>query len=481
MLGVCLLWIFCPSPASASPWAEVGDSQLRSDIEVLASAGVIDNITTQWPIPWAGILYRLDRAGALDGQPDYVRAAAARVHDEGYAQAGTGRLHAAVTADATNDPSVVRGFDAMGRQYEQGAVSAEYMWPSTAARISVGGQSLDSRDHQTLMLDNSYIAQRVGDAVINAGYLTQWWGPGWISAMSLSNNARPFPQIGITRGDTAPFESPWLHWLGPWQGEIFVGDLDGPRMATNTLLVGTRASISPFSGFEFGLARMTMMCGSGHSCDPATDFFDVKNTDRYPDKVKNQANIDLRYTHRIFATSLAVYMQLMNSDGPNPFVHSSTSHLYGGSLWFNLGADTARLTLEYANSIASNDLFWGKNQYGVTYNSVNYPDGVQYRNRNLGFSLGDDSRLETVQFSVVTPRNITYTFTFDRALIMSSFTPVGANIVTTKPVIINFGEARITVPFKAVNVDLAVRAQSDRPRPNQGFEAGSELAIRYSF
>src|SRR5208282_4732093 len=102
MLGGCLLWVFFASPASASPWAEVGDSQLRSDIEVLASAGVIDNITTQWPIPWAGILYRLDRAGALEGQPDYVRAAAARVHDEGYAQAGTGRLHAAVAADATS-------------------------------------------------------------------------------------------------------------------------------------------------------------------------------------------------------------------------------------------------------------------------------------------------------------------------------------------------------------------------------------------
>ncbi len=331
------------------------------------------------------------------------------------------------------------------------------------------------------MLDNSYIAQRFDDAVISAGYMTQWWGPGWISAMSLSNNARPFPQIGITRGDTVPFQSRWLSWLGPWQGNIFVGDLDGQRIATNTLLVGTRASISPFSGFEFALGRMTMMCGSHHICDPPYELVTVKNTNLHPDKVKNQANIDLRYTRQVFGTSLAVYTQLMNSDGPNPFVHSSTSHLYGGSLWFNLGRDTARLTLEYANSIPTNNLFWGKNQYGFTYNSSNYPDGVQYRDRNLGYSLGDDFRLGSVQFSVVTPRNITYTFTFDRALIMSSFTPNGANIVTTSPVIINFGEARITVPFQSVKVDLAVRAQSDKPRPNQGFEAGSELALRYSF
>ncbi len=45
--------------ANASPWAEVGDSQLRSDIEILAAANVIDGITTHWPLPWAGIVSRL--------------------------------------------------------------------------------------------------------------------------------------------------------------------------------------------------------------------------------------------------------------------------------------------------------------------------------------------------------------------------------------------------------------------------------------
>ena len=502
MLGGCLLWVIFASPASASPWAEVGDLQLRSDIEVLASAGVIDNITTQWPIPWAGILSRLDKPGALEGQPNYVRAAAERVHDAGYSQAGTGRLHTSVTTDVTNDPSVVRGFDAMGRQNEQGAVSAEYMWPSTAARISVGGQSpaagssqqylawnnsYISRDKQILMLDNSYIAQRVGDAVISAGYLTQWWGPGWISALSLSNNARPFPQIQITRGDTSPFESRWLRWLGPWQGEFFVGDLDGPRINTNTLLVGERASISPFTGFELALGRITMMCGSGgHTCNPPYETIDLfRNTGTQTVISKSQADLDMRYTHQVFGSSVAIYSQIMMSNGPNgsipPIYNLIPSYLYGGSVWFSLGRDTARLTLEYTNTNPTNNLFFGVVDHSFTYNSGLYPDSMQYRDRNFGFSLGDDSILGSVQFSVVTPRNITYTFSFNRALIMSSMTASGANIVSSSPVIINSGEARITVPFESVKIDLAVRAQSDQPRPSHGSEEGAELAMRYSF
>ncbi len=50
--------------------------------------------------------------------------------------------------------------------------------------------------------------------------MTHWWGPGWISALALSNNARPIPQIGISRIDTSPFKTKWLSWMGPWQAEF---------------------------------------------------------------------------------------------------------------------------------------------------------------------------------------------------------------------------------------------------------------------
>src|SRR5215469_3643433 len=95
--------------SAAAPWAEVGDAQLRSDIEVLAASGLIDNVTTQWPLPWGGILYRLGQSDALDNQPDYVRAAAERVAQEAEDAIATDRVNYGVTSDVTNLPNVVRG------------------------------------------------------------------------------------------------------------------------------------------------------------------------------------------------------------------------------------------------------------------------------------------------------------------------------------------------------------------------------------
>ena len=202
--------------AAASPWAEVGDAQLRSDVEVLAAAGLIDDVTTQWPLPWGGVLYRLEHADALDDQPDYVRAAAERLEQLGKDATAAGRVNYAVTSDFTNLPDVVRGFDTLGHEDMQSQVTAEWMGEDTSVRLQVGAQSLNRYDHQALLLDGSQAMQRIGNAVVYAGYITHWWGPGWDTALSLSNNARPFPQLGITRIDTTPFSSHWLSWIGPW-------------------------------------------------------------------------------------------------------------------------------------------------------------------------------------------------------------------------------------------------------------------------
>ncbi len=260
-----LLWV----PVHASPWAEVGDAQLRSDIEVLAAAGVIDGITTHWPLPWASIVTSLRNHGAMSDQPGFVRDAAQRVLSEARAQMQFGSLHVSATVDATNEPSVVRSFDGLGRETAQGQVSAEYMGSTTAIRLAAGAEVHDRTGRTAFVPDGSYVAQKIGGAVIYGGYLTHWWGPGWISALSLSNNARPMPQIGIERDETSAFQTPWLSWIGPWQMEFLVGWLDDSRIATNTLYNGLRFTFNPLPGLEIGLARTEQFCGKGHPCVPS--------------------------------------------------------------------------------------------------------------------------------------------------------------------------------------------------------------------
>jgi hypothetical protein len=483
--------------ATASPWAEVGDAQLRSDIEILAADGLIDDVTTQWPLPWGGVLSRLEKSDALEFEPDYVRAAAERVEAQARSAIGIGRVNYAATADFTNLPEVVRGFDALGREDAQGQVSAEWMGGDSAVRLQLGAQSLNRFDHQTLLLDGSYAMHRVGDALLYAGYITHWWGPGWDTALSLSNNARPFPQIGITRMDTAPFSSPWLSWLGPWQAEFLVGLLDGPRLARNTAFDGTRVSFNPLPGLEVALARSQELCGSDqpptayfngiHPCSPLAEYINVRNDASHPGESKDEVDFDLRYTNRLGDVSYALYTQEMNRD-TGPFVHSDTSHLFGASAWVPLCGTAVRFTAEYADTISTQNFFsFNKDFYGQTYWDYKYQDGWQYRGRTLGSSLDTDSRLASFHASWPGAGSWTYTLSYYRASIGSPNTPArdsslnaaGANRVSAIPVTIDIGEARVHFPYEQFSIDLVVRLQDDQPRPDSGFAAAGEVAFAY--
>jgi hypothetical protein len=497
LLGVTLVSLSAIAvPAHSSPWAEVGDAQLRSDVDLLAAAGVVDNITTQWPIPWAGLLDRLNENNLLEVQPSYIRAAAKRVLAKGEKALDTHGVRFSAKTDVTNLPSVIRGFDAMGRQNSEEQFSGDFVDGSTAARLSIGARSTDTlgpasiqttqyltqkmgtltKDHQTLVLDDSYVAQRIGNAVIYGGYITHWWGPGWISALSLSNNARPLPQIGISRIDTAPFKTPWLSWIGPWQMEFIVGVLDGPRLARNTTYDGLRLTINPLPGVEIGINRTDEMCGTGHPCQPVKEYFNFQNNNANPDSINGESQIDVRYSNIILKTPFEFYMSIMNED-TNPIIHSVSSHQFGASAWIPVGRNVARLTAEYTDTVPTANIFGGATFYGDAYNDYKYTDGMRYRGQTLGFSLDSDSRLASLQASIVNSHGITWTLTWDHANISDSQNG-HFNIVTTSPVAVNLGEAKLTIPMDGLTLGLAARMQDDQPQPQHGFAAAGEMSLK---
>ena len=466
-------------PVRASPWAEVGDAQLRSDIEILANAGVLDNLTTNWPLPWAGILARLDD-GALAGQPDYVREAGERVLAKAQDALHLDKVALSASVDATNDPNVAYGFDGMGRETVQAQVSAEYVSNTAAIRINAGAIVDHKNGHTEFMPDGSYAAFTDYGVLAYAGYVTHWWGPGWISALSISNNARPFPQVGVERLDTAPLEIPVLSWLGPVQEEVFLGWLDDSRDATNTLLDGARVSFSPIHGLELALERTDELCGKGHPCKPLATYFDFRNDPKHPSRTNDEADIDIRYSNSIAGLPFSIYTQIMNED-TNPIVHSASSHLFGTTVWLPVGATRVRVTAEYTDSIATQNIFsFGKDIFGASYHDTKYADGMRYRGHTLGFSLDSDSRLATLQASWIGPRDIVYTLTYDHAFVGSPNSPT-SNRVTTAPVTIDLGEARVSFPFRTWMIDVAGRLQTDQPRPDKGFEASIETALRVPF
>ena len=470
--------------AHAAPWADVGDSQLRSDIEQLAAAGVIENVTTQWPIPWGRLLDRLTPDNpVLSGAPMYVQEAAERVRLQAGSQMMPDTVGASISIDGTNSPELVRGFDALGLSNEQGQASLSWNGEATAVRISAGAQSHNRFDHETLLLDGSFIAHQFGNTALYIGEITHWWGPGWISALSESNNAHPIPQLGITRINPEPFHTRWLSWLGPWQAEFFVGWLNGPRSARNTLLDGLHMSINPLPGLELGVARLDELCGAGHPCNPAKSYFDLSNSNSHPSTTNDEGNIDIKYDGTLGTLAYSVYLQFMNED-TNPFLHSGTSHLAGFTTWQPVGDTRVRITAEWADSVATTNIFsFGDYIYTFAYNDYKYVDGMRYFGRAFGFSLDDDSRLDTLQLSWTGAYSITWTLTYDHADVSNmhdGFLSASiANPLTTAPVAINLGEVRAGIPLGRFTIDAALRYQDDQPRPDHGHLTSGELRVRY--
>lgn len=469
-----------PHQAFASPWAEVGDNQLRSDIELLAAAGVVADVTTHWPLPWQSLVHGIRRAN-LSLQPAAVQEAAARVLARAQAENAPG-ISASVSADATNKTSPVYGFDGMGRGKGEGQFSLSGSSGIFSGRISLGAYAQDfGRGNAKLMPDGTYVAAKLGGALVYAGYLDHWWGPGEISALSLSNNARPMPQVGIERSSTDASSWPVLNWLGPWQAEFLLGYMDGARIQTDTYYNALRFTFNPLPGLEIGLARTEMFCGQGHACVPFRDYFDFNNDPTNINKTNDEGLIDIKYSHVFGRVPAQFYMQLMNEDS-SPITHSGTSHLFGASIFLPVAQNPLKLTVEYSDSISTTDIFsFGNNLDGFSYTNAGYPDGMRYRDRTLGFSLDDDSTLLSLQGSWTDAGGRFYEVSLHHATVGSSQAQ-GLNILSPTPVLLNMGEARVTLPLElgahGMKLDLAGRMQDDQFRPNRGFAASVEAALR---
>ncbi len=389
--------------------------------------------------------------------------------------------------DATNAPEIVRGFDALGRQNVQTQGTLSWNGESTFVQLSAGVQSHDHFDGQTLLLDGTYIARQINGAAVYAGYMTHWWGPGWISALELSNNARPIPQIGISRIDTSPFKSRWLSWMGPWQAEFFVGVLDGDMIPNHTLVDGLRLNINPLPGLDIGVARLDEACGHDHPCNPVVSYFDLRNTDQHPSKTNDQGDISVKYSHRLGEIDLSGYLELMNEDS-NPVYHSGSSHLFGLTAWVPVGQTRVRFTAEFADTIPTTNIFnFGTYEYGFAYNDYKYLGGMRYRDRALGSSLDTDSKLITLQASWLGPYNVNWTLSYHHADVdaqppFNSEVYSSISYVSSAVVPISVGEVRASFPIlEHFTVDAAVRYSTDQPRPAHGSQGAGELRLKYSF
>jgi len=399
MMGVALAGALLCSRADAAsvPWTP--SLAARSAIEVLVDDGGLPLTVSQWPLPRDAVQRALDSLPS-DLSPE-LAAARAVVQAELRAQQSA---RVGVTVRQRQDAISGFGDDATPGSSVQ-LRSGELDGPHLAMQI---GGRLDAEDevggsHATPRLDDSAVAIDALGVQAQIWAHRSWWGPGWQSALPLSNNAPALDGIGLQRASVMPSESPWLKWLGPWNAELFLArtEGDGVGIGSRALLSGVRLTARPLPLVEVGLTRMLQFGGTGHQDQESLAGFwrgisgQDQNTKPGVDASQDSGNGLAGYDLRVRCPDglrCAAYGQAEGEDDKKHLPYRFME-LLGLETWGNDGV--TRMYFELAE-VSCRLSIQGTSEHQCAYRNHSYPGGYTSGDRWLGASVGSDARLLTL-------------------------------------------------------------------------------------
>jgi hypothetical protein len=404
--------------ANADPWLAPGDEALRSDIQLLADAGILRGPVTTWPISWPDIA-RDALAANIVGLNDSTAEALLRVQRLSRAASAHGYAGAGIRVTGAYEPTMLRGFADSPR--EEGEVALRASWLSDHLALNLQGSVVtDPDDGKQFRADGSYLGVNVGNFMISAGFMERWWGPGWDGSLTLSTNARPIPSITLERNYTDPFKSKWLSWIGPWRASIALGEMEGEDLAVpHVRFLAARVNFKPRPWVEFGLTRTAQFCGGDRPCDWDT-FTDVlfgrDNTEEGDDPNEEPGNQTAGYDVRVRspwkALPVAFHTQWIGEDEagglPSKFLGQ-----FGLEFWGSTPLGGYLLRAEYADTAC---MFNNPApQFNCAYRHNIYPQGYAYRGRIIGHALDNDSRMTSVAALLTRPNGDVFSLEVRRA------------------------------------------------------------------
>lgn len=386
----------------AEPWIDTSNIYLRASIQQLADAGYIKTPVTTFPLMWVDIgrdLKQIKYASLNSAEKEafnYIN------HNFKAAQRNTKTLE-------FNTAIKDKRFTSFGEDFRDKnniKMQTSFMTDSIAGSIT-SSYNVDPRDGKKIRLDGSYIAGFVGNWALTFGKQDRWWGPGWDTNLSLTNNARPLAALSLSRRSATPFEVPFTEIKIPWTVTSFMGVMDDNRIIDDTLLWGFRLNFKPLDSLEIGVTRLAQWGGKGRSKSFST-FTDVLlgkdncgasgldcgiNKENEPGN--QQAGYDLRYSLSVLNTPIAIYGQYFAEDGDNS--GSSLSFLtepqvqVGIDTQLNLYSTPTTIFLEYTDTYADcrdND---NSNIGDCFYEHHIYQTGMRYQQRTLGNLYDNDA------------------------------------------------------------------------------------------
>jgi hypothetical protein len=408
-------------PQAGTPYMPSWSARLR--LQQLSDEAALALTTSHWPLPSSAVLDVLN-ALSLPASAGHLQTAKRLVIQEIEQQQAKGSI--GVQLRTPSDALV--GY---GENYTPGS-SSQVLTPavqgalgqhlSYAARLGgkfeVSANSLSSTN-SGLGTDKAYQLRPEGSAAVlgwrgwnvQAGSQRYWWGPGWQHSMINGSNNPAWTGVGIQRGSTAPSQSSWLRWLGPWNLDIFVAKAQDPLVVSNQAqgfnFSGARLTMKPQPWLELGFSRGMQQGGTGRPSGVGefikAFFGQETNYDGLPGQAPDSSGQIAGYDARVrcpqglgatLGGSCAAYVQIMGEDSagsalPLPFKFMS---LWGFEQSYGQGRYHA--FVEYANSSAYSLPWDTKPSFPGYVNGVYNQDYTQGA-RWAGPSIGSGSKVLT--------------------------------------------------------------------------------------
>ncbi|MFC3096001.1 capsule assembly Wzi family protein [Alteromonas sediminis] len=389
-------FVLAGTKSQASPWVGISDASLHNDVQTLVEFGYLTSVSMTYPLPWKGIDSQLSQI-TVGSMPSAARIAYVRLQHYLAQTVNRRTVHMAGLHLSSEEKRFSRFSN---NEYDKGRLY--YSAEMRSGRIA-GRAKVNVLDDGSSHIDGSYMAYTFDDWTVRAGMIDQWWGAGQSSSLILSNNARPIKTLALSRATSAPSESAWLRWLGPWYATFQLGQLEAQRHIPNAKLAMSRVNLSPLSNLEIGLSWVAMWGGDGvgnglgrlfdvmtfrevcadgsENCDPAL------NT-----KVGNHlAGYDIKYTLMAFGQPVNLYAQRIGEDAADYWRVTDTADLLGISTYV-MGA---KVSVEWSdtNVQCNGDDSPKTNCY---YEHSEFKSGYRHRGRAIGSAYDSDAEVLTM-------------------------------------------------------------------------------------
>ena len=373
----------------------MNDLKLKADLDWLNAQGVAQISTSTWPLTANEIKRALNTSNAqTPAQQQILQSVQTRLsQNRNSVVKGSAALH--VQTDRDQLPQKFADDKLAGQQASVGVSLSEAEWEFNLQANLKNDKLID--DGSDVSFEGSYLAGTAANQWLIAGKIPTWWGPGHDGSLIRGDASLPVTGFTMQRDQQATPISPYLSWVGPWQYQLFAGQLEDYKAIPDTKLIGMRLTANPTDWLELGASRTFMWGGEGKS-ESLSSFFDAltgtkDNVDDADEDISDQlAGFDARLSLAPLTNSnfpVSIYGQYVGEDEAG-YLPAKNMYLAGIDYSSSINTDSLgimpyQIYTEWTDTRSSGEV------KGISYNHYVYTDGNYQQGFPLGYALGGDA------------------------------------------------------------------------------------------